>query len=160
MGQRLADIVKGASLLIANETGITGILSLVGQGRPVCTIHEQVTGWRQVRKWLIMQTCVPWTRGVADLVDYFQSRADEPCTSSARASLLWALAFMEPAPGECLSCGQDRSSKYRALLARIVAAWELARNRKAATPGSSSASAGPPAHGHLPTPLPKSSTAH
>ena len=64
------------------------------------TIRLRVRAWRKVRDFLQALHGVPWPATAAQVVDYLEMRAGEPCGRTVPGSILSALAFVEEEYGD------------------------------------------------------------
>jgi hypothetical protein len=80
-------------------------LSAVAGGRRARTLGKRVCAWRKVRAWCMDLYSDVFPRAPLQLIEYLQSRADEPCGKSALQSVVATFSFMED------SCGYARGQR-------------------------------------------------
>ena len=64
-------------------------------GKRSRTVRQRVLVWRKVRLWLLRSYGCCWPQSSAQLIDYLEARAQEPCGKTVPQSILSALSFIE-----------------------------------------------------------------
>merc|ERR1712129_92488 len=70
---------------------------LLGKGLRWATLKAHIRSWRHMRLWLEAAKKASWPRSVADVLEYLESRAAEPCGRTCFSAALMGLTFMEQA---------------------------------------------------------------
>jgi len=80
-------------------------LAAAAGGRRARTLAKRVGAWRRVRAWCLDVYAAPFPKTVLHMIEYLQSRADEPCGLSALQGVAAGFAFMETC------CGYQRGQR-------------------------------------------------
>ncbi len=74
-------------------------LSRCFRGRRLSTVRQRLRAWDNWMAWLLQAKGYALPQHVADLTDYLEDRAAEPCGRSCLATIVNAVAFVEAAGG-------------------------------------------------------------
>ena len=99
----LSEIIKEAGLPLAvlaeRSPNAEAILRRCAQGRRATTLRKRVRDWRKARSYFLRALGTPWPADAADVLEYIEARASEPCHKTTLQSFHLALAFVERAGG-------------------------------------------------------------
>jgi len=99
----LVDLVVEAGGPIVEATAGTAdprkALAAAAGGRRARTLAKRVRSWRRLREWCVQVYGRPYPTRPVELVEYLQTRADEPCGLSALQSVAELFAFAEGCRG-------------------------------------------------------------
>lgn len=100
-------------------------------GYRVRTLRVRLRRWQALRKWLLANYDVVYPRGVQDLLDFLQVRADEPCGPTVLTALSASFAWFEARAGTLPHSRLTALPYYRDQLAELDANLVRDPNRPA-----------------------------